>query len=123
MTLTVDDFEEISGTGGISPIQLGMNQQMTGTAPTVVGTLIKLSAKTYPAPSAQIGCGNPAHTATLELWDANGNTVFTTIGGTAGGLAVHTAASGFTLDAETDIELVLFTDNAAGVALIRGFLM
>ncbi len=120
MTLTIGDFEEISGTGGISPIQFGMNQQMTGTAPTVVGSL-RLIAKTYTAPSAQIGCGNPAHTATLELWDANSATVFATIGGVSGGLAWRTAASGFTLTVDTDVELVLFTNDTAGIAFVRGF--
>lgn len=95
-----------------------LNTQTTGTAPIIVGGL-KLAARTYSAPAAAIGCGNPANAATLEIRQADG-TVLATIGGTAGGLDWRTAPAGFTLAAAEFVDLVLYTDSADAVAFIRG---
>ena len=95
-----------------------INHQMMGRVATLVGA-ITLPAGIYPAPSAQIGCGNPAFTATLELRAADGP-VLATVGGVAGGVQWRTASAGFTLTATVGIDLVLLTDADNETAFIFG---
>lgn len=90
-----------------------------GPYPTLIGST-RLIAGTYPAPSAEVGCGDPAYAATLELRDAS-NALLATIGGVPGGVAWRTAAAGFTLAATTDINLILYTNAAGQPAFIHGF--
>lgn len=94
-----------------------LNNQATGITPTVVGS-IKLEPATYPAPSAQLGCGNPAKTATLELRRSDG-TVLCTIGGVAGGVQWRTADHGFVLTATTEIDIVLYANAGNETAFIH----
>jgi hypothetical protein len=87
------------------------------TDPTIVGSLL-LPAATYTAPQAEIGCGDPLHTATLQIKKVDG-TVLATI--TGNGLDWYTGNNGFTLATETEIRLVLFGSAANSVTFIRGF--
>ena len=98
--------------------KLFLNAQMTGTVATLVGA-IKLPTGVYPAPSANLGCGDATKAVTLVLKKQDG-TVLATIGGVAGGVAWRTAASGFTLVAETDVDLMLFTNFSTATAFVRG---
>lgn len=102
----------------ISVSSYTFNESTVGTIPTIIGS-IRLAAGTYPAPSAEIGAGNPLYAATLELRKPDG-TVLATIGGTAGGLAWRTALTGFTLTATTDCDLVLFCNTALEPVFIKG---
>lgn len=96
-----------------------LNAQGVGTTPTTVGAMT-LAAGTYPAPAAEVGCGNPLKIATLELRTPTG-TVLATIGGMAGGVQWRTGDHGFTLAAQTQIDLVLYTNAALEPAFIHGF--
>lgn len=96
-----------------------LNNQVTGITPAIVGS-IRLAAGTYPPPSAQVGCGNPLKTATLELREPDG-TVLCTVGGGAGGVLWRTADHGFTLTALTEIDLVLYASAANEPAFIHSF--
>ncbi len=101
----------VSGSSGVN---VAMNDQITGTTATIVGS-IRLPAGTY-TPSAMLGCGNPTYAATLLLKD--GATTKDTIGGTAGGIAWRTGA-GFTLAATTDIDIYIYANNASATAYLR----
>lgn len=91
---------------------------MTGTVPRLVGSII-LPTGTYQAPSALLGAGDPAYTATLTLETPTGD-VIATVGGVAGGVAWRTSTSGFALAAETAVDLVLVCSAAHQPAFIHG---
>ncbi len=91
---------------------------MIGIVPRLVGSAT-LPAGTYQAPSALLGAGDPAYTATLTLETPTGD-VIATVGGVAGGVAWRTASSGFVLAADTAIDLVLVCSAAHQPAFIHG---
>lgn len=95
-----------------------INETVVGTAPTIVGSM-HLASGNYSIPSAELGAGNPLYAATLELRKPDG-TILSTIGGTAGGLAWRTAATGFTLTAPTDVDLVLYCNTPLEPAFLKG---
>lgn len=80
---------------------------------------VPLPAGTYSAPRADLGCANPAHAATCELRKPDG-TVVATIGGVAGGVQWRTAGAGFTLLSDTDIDIVVYTNNAGATGYLKG---
>ena len=98
-------------------LSIAINNQMVGTAPTLVASF-RLPPGTYSAPSANIGCGDPAYSATLQLRNAVG-AVLATLGG-VGGLQWRTANAGFVLAEDTDVDVLLSSNNASAVAFIRG---
>ncbi len=117
LTQTFVDVVATDTATGSTALAYSMNESVIGTTPTVVGSM-RLPAGTYTAPSADIGAGNPSYSATLELRIPEGTILV--IGGTAGGLAWRTAATGFTLSATTDIDLVLYCNTALEPVFIKG---
>ena len=91
-----------------------------GTVPKLLGAY-RLVAGTYPAPSAEFGCGDPFYTATIELRDEN-SLLLATLGGIPGGVAWRTANQGYTLAATTTVSLYGYTNTAGQPAFIHGFL-
>lgn len=91
---------------------------MTGVVPRLVGSAL-LPAGTYQAPSALLGAGDPAYSATLTLETQIGD-VLATVGGVAGGVAWRTASAGFVLAATTLIEVVLVCSAVNQPAFVHG---
>lgn len=117
LTLSFVDVVDTSTTSTSAALAYSMNEAVIGTVPTIIGSM-RLPAGTYPAPSAELGAGNPTYSATLEL--RNSTSTLLIIGGTAGGLAWRTAATGFTLSATTDIDLVLYCNTALEPVFVKG---
>lgn len=94
---------------------------MIGTVPHLVGSTV-LPAGTYQAPSALLGAGDPAYSATLTLETQIGD-VLATVGGVAGGVDWRTASAGFTLTATTLVEFVLVCSAVNQPAFIHGLVI
>lgn len=91
---------------------------MIGTVPRLVGSTV-LPAGNYQAPSALLGPGEPAYSATLTLETPTGD-VLSTIGGVSGGVAWRTASTGFELTEITLVEVVLVCSAAGQPAFVHG---
>jgi hypothetical protein len=88
------------------------------TVPLNVGS-VWLDSATYQAPTADIGCADPAYAATLKIVKSDG-TVLATVGGSAGGMAWHTASAGFTLANAANVDITLESNHQTAVAIVRG---
>lgn len=106
-----------SGGGGSGSVgSIVITAQATGTVPVVIGHII-LDAADYAAPSAILGCPIGSDTATLKLFDGTTEVISVE---NSGSPTWVTAASGFTLSVQTDIELRLSADSVSATAVIYG---
>jgi len=116
--LYVQGYNILNGFGAIST---SLNDLIGGTFPKLVGG-ITLSAGSYAAPIAYIGCTSNSYIAILRLKTANGN-ILANVGYTAGGLSWKTANSGFTLGVSTNVDFTLESNSIAGVAMVKGLVI
>lgn len=115
----VNRTEASAGTGTGGPTLAISQTTMTGTVPTVVGA-VTLPAGEYAAPKAYYGCAHNTYYAQLKLALPDGTAVCA-FADKLGGLGWATAAAGFTLGAETRLDLLLSTDGGAEMAFIHQF--
>lgn len=106
-----------TGGGGLS-ITIA-TYSMTGVIPTVMGS-ITLPAGTYPAPKAKYGCGHTPFTSYLVLQDALVNQLVVFLP-KVGGVTWATGPNGFTLPVETELDVMLYTNDPAESAFIHAF--
>lgn len=104
-----------SGSQGISI----SSASIQGTTPLLVGSGW-LPAGTYQPPEADMGCGNPTDAATVKLLERGSGTLIAAIGGSAGGVDWVTASAGFSLAADTYVDVTLEADSSSATAYIRG---
>ena len=113
----IEQLENKASSGSVS-IAIA-STSMVGTVPTVVGAVI-LPSGTYAAPKSYYGCAHDLYYAILQLVKTDG-TVVCTFADKLGVMGWATATAGFELPAETQLNLVLSTNDAAEHAFILQF--
>ena len=117
---TQDNLTELPS-GSSSSGSFPLSDSIQGTVPKVVGTMVLLTGE-YAKPSAELGCPlNSSHSAYLKVAETDG-TVLSTVTGTSG-VGWNEADTGFTLAADTEIELLLSANVAAAFAIIKGIVI
>lgn len=105
-----------SAIAGISKVGPPLLTSSSGTVPYAAGDVYLQSGSN--TVEAYMGCQDPSHAATLKVYRTDNGALVATIGGVASGL---TSRSGtFTAPVSGWYELTLETNNANGVALLRG---
>ena len=98
---------------------LGVNEEYVGDVPSLVCSF-PLRSGTYSPPKACLGAADPAEAATAQLRSPSGS-VLAQIGGVTGGVQWRTANTGFTLSADTFVDLVMFGQARTTTSIIKGF--
>ena len=116
--LVKDSLDALTGANSSTTFSI-TNSSMVGAVPTIVAAAL-LPAGTYAAPKAYYGCAHATFNAYLVLQDSLGSAICT-FDLKLGVMAWATAPSGFTLAAETAVNLVLYTNDGTERAFIEAF--
>jgi hypothetical protein len=116
--LVKDSLDALTGANSSTTFSI-TNSSMVGAVPTIVAAAL-LPAGTYAAPKAYYGCAHDLYYAILQLVKTDG-TVVCTFADKLGVMGWATATAGFELPAETQLNLVLSTNDAAEHAFILQF--